>query len=143
MRNIAVGIGGYIVNTLLGFVCRIVFVRFLPDDYLGVSGFFSNILSMLTIAELGIGIAIVYALYKPIAENDTEKVASLMQFFGKAYRIIGVVTALLGLAVAPFLKYLVEMPDTITESIYFLYWYTIFLILKLVHFYYCFFSFSN
>ena len=121
MRNIAVGIGGYIVNTLLGFVCRIVFVRFLPDDYLGVSGFFSNILSMLTIAELGIGIAIVYALYKPIAENDTEKVASLMQFFGKAYRIIGVVTALLGLAVAPFLKYLVEMPDTITESIYFLY----------------------
>lgn len=121
MRNIAVGIGGYVVNTLLGFVCRIVFVRFLPDDYLGVSGFFSNILSMLTIAELGIGIAIVYSLYGAIAENDTARVASLMRFFAKAYRIIGIVTAVLGIAVAPFLQYLVEMPDSISESVYFLY----------------------
>lgn len=121
MRNIVVGIGGYILNTVLGFVCRIFFIKFLPDDYLGINGFFANILSMLTIAELGIGIAIVYSLYKPIAENDTEKIASLMDFFGKAYRIIGIVTAVLGIAAAPFLKYLVEMPDTITESIYLLY----------------------
>lgn len=121
MKNIAVGIGGYIVNTLLGFVCRVVFVRFLPEDYLGVSGFFANILSMLTVAELGIGIAIVYSLYKPIAENDEEKTASLMAFFGRAYRIIGVVTAVLGLAVAPLLPRLVDMPAVITESVYLLY----------------------
>lgn len=121
MKNIAVGIGGYIVNTLLGFVCRMIFVRYLPEDYLGVNGFFANILSILTVAELGIGIAIVYALYKPIAENDEEKIASIMAFFGKAYRIIGAVTAVLGLCFAPLLPRLVEKPEVITESIYLLY----------------------
>ncbi|MBR1811942.1 MAG: oligosaccharide flippase family protein [Clostridia bacterium] len=121
MLNIIVGIGGYVVNTLLGVVCRVVFVRFLPKEYLGINGFFTNILSLLTVAELGIGIAIVYALYKPIAENDTEKIASLMRFFGRAYRIIGIVTAALGVAVMPFIPRLVDKPAEITESIYLLY----------------------
>ena len=87
--NIVVNLGGYGLNTLIGFVCRIVFVRTLAADYLGVSGLFTNILSMLSLAELGIGSAIGYALYKPLAENDEEKIASLMQFYGKAYKLIG------------------------------------------------------
>ncbi|MBR5427940.1 MAG: oligosaccharide flippase family protein [Clostridia bacterium] len=121
MLNIIVGIGGYAVNTVLGLVCRVVFTRFLPKAYLGVGGFFADILSMLTVVEMGLGIAIVYALYKPIAENDRARVASLMRFFGKAYRIIGAVTAAAGLCVMPFLRYLVEMPAEITQSVYLLY----------------------
>ena len=57
---------------------RQVFVRCLSQDYLGVNGLFTNILSMLSLAELGIGTAIVYALYKPLADKDEEKLASLM-----------------------------------------------------------------
>ncbi|MBQ6021176.1 MAG: oligosaccharide flippase family protein [Clostridia bacterium] len=121
MLNIIVGIGGYAVNTVLGLVCRVVFTRFLPKAYLGVNGFFADILSMLTVVEMGLGIAIVYALYKPIAEDDKARVASLMRFFGSAYRIIGAVTAAAGLCVMPFLPRLVEMPSEITESVYLLY----------------------
>ena len=76
--NILTGIGGYFFNTILGFVCRIVFVRCLAADYLGVNGLFGNILSMLSLAELGVGGAIVYALYKPLAENDEERRGNLL-----------------------------------------------------------------
>ena len=70
----ATGIIGYGVNTVIGFVCRIVFVRMLSAEYLGISGLFTNILSMLSLAELGISSAITFALYKPIAEDDEEKI---------------------------------------------------------------------
>ena len=66
LLNMFVGIGGYVLNTILGFICRIVFVRCLSADYLGVNGLFTNILTMLSLAELGIGSAVVYALYKPL-----------------------------------------------------------------------------
>ena len=68
--NILTGMGGYILNTILGFICRMVFVQCLSADYLGINGLFSNILTMLSLAELGVGSAIVFALYKPLAEND-------------------------------------------------------------------------
>ena len=83
--NIIAGVGGYIVNTILGFICRMVFVKCLAADYLGVNGLFTNILTMLSLAELGIGGAIVYALYKPLAENDERKIASLVKVYGTAY----------------------------------------------------------
>ena len=92
--NIFANLGGFVLNTLLGFVCRIVFVRTLATDYLGISGLFSNILTMLSLAELGIGSAIAFALYKPIAEEDHAKIASLMRFYAKAYRLIGICVAI-------------------------------------------------
>lgn len=121
LLNIATGLGGYVVNTLAGFICRIIFVQCLADDYLGINGLFSNILSMLSLAELGIGSAIVYALYKPLAENDEEKIASLMQFYGKAYRIIGCVVALVGLLMIPFLNFVIQEPPDIKENLYVIY----------------------
>ena len=121
LMNIGVNMGGYFLNTLMGFICRMVFVRCLPAEYLGISGLFGNILSMLSLAELGIGTAIVYALYKPVAENDQVKIASLMQLYGKAYRVIGIVVAVVGLALLPFLGLLVgETPD-IKEDLHFIY----------------------
>lgn len=122
--NICVGFAGYFFNTFIGFVCRMVFVRVLPPAYLGLSGLFSNILSMLSLAELGIGTAIVYALYKPIAERDEEKIAVLVQFYGKAYRIIGVVVAVVGVAIMPFLDFLIKEQPSISGNIrviYFIY----------------------
>lgn len=119
--NIITGIGGYAINTILGFVCRMVFVRYLSSEYLGVSGLFTNILSMLSLAELGIGSAIIYALYKPIAENDKEKIASLMKFYGKSYRIIGTIIILFGLAMMPFLNIVITDTPNIKENLYFIY----------------------
>lgn len=121
MMNILTGFGGYVINTLLGYVCRIVFVRCLNADYLGVNGLFTNILSMLSLAELGIGSAIGYALYKPLAEDNKEKITSLMQFYGKAYRIIGIVVATCGLLMIPFLDVIITTPPDILENIYAIY----------------------
>ena len=119
--NIMVGLGGYFFNTIFGFICRMVFVKCLPAEYLGINGLFTNILSMLSLAELGIGTAIVYALYKPLAENDEEKIASLMQFYGKAYRVIGCAVGIVGLALLPFLNSLIGETPGIKENIYLIY----------------------
>lgn len=119
--NIVTGFGGYFLNTVVGYICRIVFIRCLNADYLGVNGLFTNILSMLSLAELGIGGAMGYALYKPLAENDKEKVASLMRFYGKAYRIIGLVVAVFGLLMMPFLKVIIRTPPQISENLYAIY----------------------
>ena len=119
--NIATGLGGYIINTILGFICRMVFVRCLAADYLGVSGLFTNVLSMLSLAELGIGSAVVYALYKPLAENDERKIASLVEFYGKAYRTIGTFIAIVGILLMPFLNVIIRDTPNIKESIYLLY----------------------
>ena len=95
LLNMVTGIVGYGVNTVVGFVCRILFVRILSAEYLGISGLFTNILSMLSLAELGISSAITFALYKPIAQEDENKIASIMQFYRKAYIVIGIIVAIL------------------------------------------------
>ncbi len=110
--NIIAGVGGYSISIILSLINRMVFTRTLPASYLGINGLFSNILSMLSLAELGVGGAIVYALYKPLAEDDEEKIASLVQLFGKAYIIIGLVIAGLGICLMPFLSVIVgEHPE--------------------------------
>lgn len=119
--NILTGIFGYFFNVIIGFVCRIVFVRCLSADYLGVNGLFTNILTMLSLAELGVGGAIVYALYKPLAENDEEKIASLMKVYAKAYRTIGTLIFVIGLALMPFIDLIIREQPNISESIYLLY----------------------
>ena len=88
IKNAAYALVGQLLILIAGFVNRKIFVTVLSADYLGVQGLLSNVLSMLSLAEMGIGTAILYCLYKPIAENDTEKIKSLMQFYKKAYRII-------------------------------------------------------
>ena len=119
--NIFTGFLGYGINTVLGFVCRIIFVRCLSADYLGVSGLFSNILTMLSLAELGISSAIIYALYKPIAEKDEKRITSLMHFYAKAYRIIGVIVAVVGLSMLPFLNIIIRDQPAIKENLYLIY----------------------
>ena len=119
--NMLTGFAGYGINTVVGFVCRIIFVRTLSADYLGVNGLFSNILSVLSLAELGISSAIIYALYKPLAEKNERKIAAIMQFYRKAYAAIGCFVAVVGLAVLPFLNVIIQESPAIKESVYTLY----------------------
>lgn len=119
--NIFSNFVGYGLNLIISFVCRMVFTRCLSEAYLGVNGLFSNILSMLALSELGVGTAFEYALYKPIADDDQEKIASLMSYYGKAYRAIGCVVAVLGLLLLPFLKPIIGQTPDISENIYLIY----------------------
>lgn len=121
-RNAVVSISFYVVYTIMSFVLRKIFIVTLGNDYLSISGLFTNILTVLSFAELGIGEAIIFNLYKPIAFGDTEKIKSLMALYKKAYMIIGTVIFGVGVALIPFLGYLIsdEAPD-IRESITLLY----------------------
>ena len=119
--NVTTGIGGYFLSTALGFVHRYVFVKTLPPDYLGLRGLFGNIFTMLSLAELGIGTAIVYALYKPLAERNEEQITALVQFYGKCYRCIGLFVGVIGLCLMPFLRFIIKTPPNIKENLYLLY----------------------
>ena len=93
----------------------------LNNEYLGVNGLFTNVLTILSFAELGIGTAIIFNMYKPVAEHDNEKIKSLMQLYKKTYTIIGIVIFLLGICVIPFMDLLVKEIPNIKENINFIY----------------------
>ena len=121
IRNILFSMAGYFFVLILQLVNRNVFVKMLSVEYLGLNGLFGNILSMLAFSELGIGTAIIFSLYKPVAEKNEEKVCALMNLYRKLYTIIGCVVLLTGALVTPFLQYLIkDMPDIPYIRIYFL-----------------------
>jgi len=98
----------YIIRTLLGFVARSIFIYQLGVSFLGLNGLFTNVLSFLSLAELGIGTSIVYELYKPIAMNDREKIKSLMKLYKGAYDFIGIVVFCIGMLVIPVLPFIIK-----------------------------------
>ena len=95
-------------STIMGLVTRTFFIRCLSAEYLGVNGLFTNILTMLSLAEMGVGSAITYSMYKPIASRDELKIAQLLNLYRIAYQVIGVVIAILGLCIAPFLGSIIK-----------------------------------
>ncbi len=122
-KNFSAAMIGQISNVILNFICRTIFIYTLGEKYLGVNGLFRNILTIMSLAELGIGEAITYKMYKPMAEDDHEKVKTFMNFYRKAYWLIGTVIFLIGLGLIPFLPYLVKVEEGIEHIrfIYFLY----------------------
>jgi O-antigen/teichoic acid export membrane protein len=100
---------------VLNFVVRTVFIYTLGKQYLGINGLFSDILSMLSLANLGIGTAIVYRLYAPLAHRDLHRVRVLVKFYKLAYKLIGCVIFGLGLLVIPFLPVLIKDYATLAD----------------------------
>lgn len=123
IRNAAVSTVAQVFNMLLSFICRTIFVRLLATEYLGLSGLFANVLSVLSLSELGIGNAIIINLYKPMAEQDETTICRYMNYYAKAYRIIGCAILVFGLFSTPFLQYIVNTDVYIPNLrlIYFLY----------------------
>lgn len=117
IRNSVLGVTAQAANVLLGLIVRTFFIRCLSREYLGVNGLFSNILTMLSLAELGIGTAIIYNMYKPIADKDEKKISELMNFYRQAYRIIGLIVAAIGLCVTPFLDYIIKDKPNISNLV--------------------------
>lgn len=87
-KNIKYSTIAYILKITLQFVVRLVFVKSLPIEYLGINGLLSNFLSMLSLAELGVGPAIIYSLYQPLAKKDTATIKALIALFKKAYTVL-------------------------------------------------------
>lgn len=124
VRNIAAGLVNQGVSIILPFINRTIILWSLGAEFTGLSGLFSSILSVLGIAELGFNTAIVYSLYRPMAEHDEDKICEIVSLFRKIYGIIGTIVLVLGMAVMPFLKYLIHgsYPSEINlYVVYFLY----------------------
>lgn len=97
-----------IVTVLLRFANQTIFIRVLGKQFLGLNGLFTNVLSFLAFAELGVGTSIVFSLYSPLANDNKKNIAALMNFIQKAYRYIGMTVGILGLATIPLLPYFIK-----------------------------------
>ena len=110
IKNIVFGYIGNLSSTVLGFILRTVFIQKLDETLLGVNGLYTGVLSLLSMAELGIGTALNFSLYAPVAQKNYDKIKSYMQFYKKVYRIIGLIVAVLGITLIPFLKFFIKDP---------------------------------
>ena len=119
--NTTLSTGIYIVNTIIAFISRMIFVIVLSDSYLGLNSLFSNIFSVLSIVELGVGNSIIYYLYKPVHEKDEREIAAVMRLAKKIYIGLGAFVAVGGLIVAVFLEKIAGDTGDISENIYIMY----------------------
>lgn len=120
VKNTVAALFSNLITIVIGIVAQTYFIKLLGVEYLGLNGLFTNIISMLGIVELGIGSAITYNLYKPIANKDEETIQSLLHFYKKAYRIIATIIILISIIIIPFLPNLVGK-ITIKTNIYIIY----------------------
>lgn len=120
-KNIIAGVSLKLYQIIVPFLMRTVMIYTLGIQYLGLNTLFSSVLQVLNLAELGVGSAMVYSMYRPIVENDRKKICALLQLYRLYYRIIGCAILVIGLAILPFIPNLVkgDVPDGI--NLYVLY----------------------
>lgn len=112
IKNITISILSKSGTHISSFIYRTIFIYTLSVEYLGISGLFTNILSFLSLVELGIGSAIVYCLYQPIAIGDNEKIKSYVKLYKQIYFMIGVIILVIGSLLTPYLSFFVtELPN--------------------------------
>jgi len=120
-RNLIFSMLAYIIQIVLGFLVRRYFIYYFNEEYLGLNSLFTNVLSLLSLAELGFGGAIVFAMYKPMAEGDEEKVRQLLYFYKKCYLMIGLIILGIGLCVLPFMDYFKKQAPNVDVNLYVIY----------------------
>ena len=121
VRNFKYGLINTIVISLIPFITRTVFIHILGKDYLGIDALFLNIINLLEIVNVGIGSAITYSVYKPIADGDIARCRSLFRLYKKCYYTMGICIFAVGMALTPFLDSLLREKPNIPESIYAIY----------------------
>lgn len=119
IRNIFWGVISRLVMLFFPFVIRTILIKSLGADYLGLNSLFTSILTVLNLAELGFSSAVVYNMYKPIAENDTDTVCALMTYYRKVYHTIGICVTVAGLLLIPFLPHLINgsYPESVNLTV--------------------------
>lgn len=106
--GITTGLVNKVITLLLPFVVRTIFIRTIGIEYAGLNSLFISFLQVLNLAELGFSSAVVYSMYKPIAEKDDDTICALLAFYKKVYKIVGIVVFTMGLMAMPFLPYLIK-----------------------------------
>lgn len=107
-KNVFFAIMSKMLTLVVSFVSRTFFIHYLGSTYLGINGLFTEILSALSFVELGFGTALNFSMYKPVAENDNEKIVKLLDYYKKVYRIIALLISVIGISLIPFLQYIVK-----------------------------------
>ena len=117
LTSSVVGVTCNLLNNVIGFVYRSVFLQVLSAAYLGIAGLFGDVLTILSLTELGISSAIVFRFYEPIGRGDVQKVGQLMHFYRKVYRIIAGVILVLGISLVPFLDFFIKDPGEVPQDV--------------------------
>lgn len=125
-RNIISGLLKQFTNIILPFATRTIFLYLLGATYQGLNGLFTSVLHVLNLADLGFSSAVVFALYKPIAEKDEESTCAITAYLKRAYRIVGLSMIAIGCAFMPFLHYVIADGYPTEINIYIIY--TIYLV---------------
>ena len=120
-RNILAGLWNRFSTILLSFINRTIIIYVLGAEFSGLNSLFTSILGVLSIAELGIDVAIVQSMYKPIAEGDKKRICELLTLYKKSYNIVGAVILGIGLALIPFIPYLINDEIPASVNLYILY----------------------
>ena len=121
LKNVVFGILSQLLTLVLSFISRTCFIRFFGIEYLGLNGLFTDVLGLLSMADLGFTIAMVYSFYEPLANHDEKKLAGLITFYRKVYTYIAVVVAGVGILLLPVLPYVINYDTTIPNvNIYYL-----------------------
>ncbi len=108
-------------SLFLSFLLRTVMIQTLGAEYLGLNSLFTSVLKILSLAELGFGTAVTFCMYKPIAEHDSEMICALLNLYRKIYFLIGIVIFAIGMAIMPFIRYLIAGTVEADVNIYILY----------------------
>ena len=115
LRNASFGMVDKVLTIFFLFVIRMVLIRTLGEEYLGLNSFFSSVISVLGLVELGVGNAVMFGMYRPIAEDDQRTINALLFYFRRMYRIIGVVVLAVGLLIIPIIPGLIK--DGVPEDL--------------------------
>ena len=116
IKNSIYAMIGQVVTIALNFISRTIFIHTLGVLYLGLNGLFTNLLSVLSFAELGFSTAIVYEMYATLAKGNEMKVSALMNFYAKVYRYIGIFIFLAGIVLIPFLNSFIKDPASVPQD---------------------------
>lgn len=117
--NIIFGLLENVVNTVLGFISRAIFIQVLGTEILGVEAVFTNLIQMLSLAELGITSVMTFSYYEPLAKGDTKKLRGLVLFYRKLYLGIAFAVLVIGLALIPILPNIVNVNQDLNDIILF------------------------
>ena len=120
-RNVIIGGIDKVSGVLLPFIVRTMILHVIGAEYLGLTALYYSIVQMLNLVEMGFGQAIVYTMYKPIAENDTPAIKALLKFYSKVYTISGIIVTVIGVGIMPFLPSMIEGEPPSDINIYYLY----------------------
>lgn len=112
-RNLTMSVFQKLISIVLTFVGRQIFLQVLSVEYLGISSLFRDIISVLSLADLGMATAMAYSFYKPIAEKDEDKLAALIGYYRRFYNVLAAAVALIGIALIPLLKYIIKLENDI------------------------------